>query len=541
MTRSYSSVRPKKNFVYSRAEVITQYGVCENTVSNWITAGLRVSRARGQLFRGAELIRFHADRSAQRSTPLEDGFFSCFRCMTPVQPHSVSLSCSGKKGPSELGEGHCPICGSPVYKRLTGTERDRIVGSTVPKMTKDLADEVIGQGSGGVGNKKAKQTPQVEDFTLVNDPIVHEWQFFAGKYDPKTVDAHLVAIREFEAFAGNTSFLEITAATVDGYRQDLLRRVGYAATGNRLSKSTVQHRAAAVSGFLRWLVEQSGYGRLTRSLADYLQLPRGQIAKALKGPPRPYPTIGEAEQMLDAMPEETMLERRQRAIFAAAFVTRLRADANISQCREHLDFENQSCVQDARQMRAKNGKSYMIDWFPRTEKFRGELIRRRDEMTSYEIGGRDAVFPNVDVLTFLEMHRSRPECPIIAMKSADAVTSAFEAASRVLEVAYSPHSARHCLKALGDQLCTGDHQRKAWSKNLGHSSVHVTEENYAKMTDSERSQLIRSMRSEMNFTDEEKDFLLDFYQHVFPRGTAEFDRGCELAKRREAMLNGADQ
>ena len=59
MSRSYRSVRPRANWVYSVEQVLDAYGICRNTLSNWIKGGLRpLDEERPQLFRGAELKTF---------------------------------------------------------------------------------------------------------------------------------------------------------------------------------------------------------------------------------------------------------------------------------------------------------------------------------------------------------------------------------------------------------------------------------------------------------------------------------------------------
>ncbi len=62
-----------------------------------------------------------------------------------------------------------------------------------------------------------------------------------------------------------------------------------------------------------------------------------------------------------------MLERRDRAMVATTFVSGLRVGALTSLRLKHLDMDAKEVIQDGREMRAKNGKSFRVFWFPRTE------------------------------------------------------------------------------------------------------------------------------------------------------------------------------
>ncbi len=42
-----------------------------------------------------------------------------------------------------------------------------------------------------------------------NDRWLYDGQTFAGRFDAKTVDAHLISIREFESFISERSFAEV--------------------------------------------------------------------------------------------------------------------------------------------------------------------------------------------------------------------------------------------------------------------------------------------------------------------------------------------
>jgi len=49
----------------------------------------------------------------------------------------------------------------------------------------------------GIGTKSGQTCPS---WTPENKRIIFDYQVYAGRFDPKTLDAHLAVIRNFEAF-----------------------------------------------------------------------------------------------------------------------------------------------------------------------------------------------------------------------------------------------------------------------------------------------------------------------------------------------------
>ncbi len=90
MNRSYKNVKPKIHRVYSVDDVLSLYGICRNTLSNWERFGLRSTGGKGpRLYRGAELKRFHDARKLRVKGELKLGEFKCLGCGAAVCPHSA--------------------------------------------------------------------------------------------------------------------------------------------------------------------------------------------------------------------------------------------------------------------------------------------------------------------------------------------------------------------------------------------------------------------------------------------------------------------
>jgi integrase len=366
----------------------------------------------------------------------------------------------------------------------------------------------------------------------VNDKLLYEWQAYAGQYAQQTIDAHLAAIREFEAFIEGVSFAKLAKTLVDRYRADLLGRGAPSLGAAALSLSSIRHKASHVAAFLTWLLMQEGHRRLPADLAEYLKLPKSLHAKTIEPAPKEYPDIERAIQMVQGMSSSTVAAQRDRAIVAMAFVSGLRAGALNTLRLKHVDCAQRTVLQNAREMKAKNGKSYEAAWFMGTEPLQEIVVAWIETLQSYGFEAEDAVFPAVAYLAHQSSSTTSGRARIPAPKSEGAITKAFAIASAISGANYTPHSARHCLKALGDKLCTSHAQRKAWSLNLGHASQVTSETHYGKMTDQERRDVLAGVGSTPVLSQDEKDLCLDYYDHRLMPGSLEFKRAKTLIEER---------
>lgn len=534
MSRSYRKIRPQHAKVYSVDEVQALFGVHRNTVSNWVGSGLKPSDGSlPQLFRGAELKRFHAERAERTRRNLRLGEFKCVACGNAVFPDLSTISLQRKEGRASLAHATCCDCGATMLKLLGATECDKVEECLNTNTPLALIDESKVNSSAGIGKETGSRG--VKWFTT-NDRVVHEWQAFAGKYDTKTVQAHLVSIRDFEAFLEGVQFSKVKPKHAGQYRDHLVRLLAQPKEKGGLSNSTVRHRASHLKAFFEWLRGQEGYRRLSASIPDYFALPRSASAPQSKERPKEYPTLDVAWRMVELMPYKSAIQRRDRAMVAFAFISGFRAAALSALRIKHVDFDTLSVVQDARDVPAKNGKTYHAKWFPRTEAFQDVFLSWAKELKDLGFQSQDALFPDGKKLVALAPGVNAVE-PLTSSKP---LQDAFAKASERIGKAYTPHSARHTLKALGAQMCRSYEQRKAWSMNLGHSDEQITEKHYAKMSQSRSNELMEDLCSDLVFTEEENELIIDYYQHRFLRGTPEYSAAKSLAEKRDKARGDCD-
>ncbi|MEP3675376.1 site-specific integrase [Sulfitobacter sp.] len=534
MSRSYRKIRPQHAKVYSVVEVQALFGVHRNTVSNWVGSGLDPSDGSlPQLFRGAELKRFHTERAERTRRNLRQGEFKCVACGNAVFPDLSTISFPRKEGRASLVQATCCDCGATMLKLLGATECDKVEECLNTNTPLALIDESQVDSSAGIGKEAGSRG--VKWFTI-NDRVVHEWQVFAGKYDPKTVQAHLVSIRDFEAFLEGIQFSKVKPKHAGQYRDHLVRLLAQSKDKGGLSNSTVRHRASHLKAFFQWLHGQEGYRRLSSSIPDYFALPRSASSPQSKERRKEYPTLSEAWRMIEMMPEKSVIQRRDRAIVAFAFISGFRAAALSALRIKHVDFDSRSVLQDAREVPAKNGKTYRAKWFPRTGAFQEIFLSWVRELQDLGFQPHCALFPDGRQL----VARTPSDTPVEPLASSKPLQDAFAKASERVGKAYTPHSARHTLKALGAQMCRSHQQRKAWSMNLGHSDEQITEKHYAKMSQSQSGELMEDLCSDLVFTEEENELIIDFYQHRLIRGTLEYAEAKRLAEKRDKARGDDD-
>ena len=328
-----------------------------------------------------------------------------------------------------------------------------------------------------------------------NDGILYRWQSYAGKFSEKTMDRHLMAIRQFEEFLSPKSFKEITVKDCYAMRENLKASLAPDASEPK-SKSSVQHFVSHLKDFLRWLRMQKSYKQLPEDLAGALDLPRSVYAQSLPRKRKAFPSLEEAEGLLSHMPDQSVLDKRNRAIFALAFLGALRADTLISLRLSDIDCGNKKIFQDAHRARTKNSKSLVVAWFPISEAFSDAVSDWIDLMEVGQFGPDDALFPPESAFCGQRNCRKRSAQIVPAMTSAYAVTEAFKVACRAQNRTYTPHAAKHTIAAERDRRQLTAEQRKAWSQNMGHENEQITDTHYGKISDELRFELIEKMPEE---------------------------------------------
>lgn len=490
MSKSYKGVHLKKHRVYSVEQLVAEYTVTANTVSNWVGEGLSPSDdKKPYLFRGAAVAEFHRRKRLAKKSRLLPGQFHCRKCQIAVFPAVEKIVDFVAKNERHMYSAECPYCAMKLQKISGETDRDLVEDCRNPNTPTDCLHEENTSICGGIWTSGEKD---VLNLHSENDRIIYKWQTFAGGNSDKTIDKHLAAIRFCESTLEGKSFFKLTTDDFATVRDELKRR-GTAQGTDALSGSTIRHHISHLIAFFDWLLKQDGFRRLPRDFAGYLKVPKAVLAQAAHVKQKEFPSLSEAEELLNAMPSKSLVDLRACAIFALAFLGALRADTLVSLQIKHIHIERRLILQDARAVRTKAGKSLNIIWFQIPKAFETAVVEWVGRLQWLGFTGEDALFPDTKYLKHRIGFNTRKAGPVPVMSTTHAVTDAFNIASRNSVTKFTPHAAKHTIGAERGVRSLTDEERKAWSLNMGHDSEQTTERHYGIMTDNRRFEVLESI------------------------------------------------
>jgi len=317
----------------------------------------------------------------------------------------------------------------------------------------------------------------------------------ANRMSASTVDQVAAAIAQFEASTGHRDFAAFHIEQARKFKRQLADTIN-PATGRPLAKATVHSRLMAMKAFFTWLAGQHGYrSGLIYSDADYFNPSNqdGRIAKATVA--RPTPTLEQIRHALAAMPTESDIEKRDRAVFAFAILSGARDDAIASMEIRHVDLARRSVFHDARVVRTKNRKTFTTTFFPVGEDIEGivaEWIRFLGEERLF--GPDDPLFPATRVQIGDNGLFGPSGLDRVGWRNASAIRRIFRKAFERVGLPYfNPHSFRKTLAALGERLCATPEAFKAWSQNLSHENVLTTFTSYGAVTAERQSHILNEL------------------------------------------------
>ncbi len=304
----------------------------------------------------------------------------------------------------------------------------------------------------------------------------------------KTVDAALRHIWQFNDICGQTDFREIGIELITRYKTKLQSPDQEDMT---LSASTIVHAFANLRGFFEWLPRQHGYGKVPLDLHEYFTAPRSLVQIANAPTQKSYPTHEEVVAVVEAMPTDTFLNRRDRAIIAFVYLTGVRVGALITLALKHVDVEQRLVNQaPSDSVATKNSKTIRSDWFPVGKNFDEIVINWLTEMTSLGAGPDAPLFPRGPKYSFGEMQPQEWEF----LASDDAVVRIMASAAAAVGVdRFTPHRLRDTLASNIDRWATTLEEQKACSQSLGHESMRTTFERYGPVSEARQHQLMANM------------------------------------------------
>ena len=318
-----------------------------------------------------------------------------------------------------------------------------------------------------------------------------EYRKYARQLSEKSLDREIAALERFDVWNGRKDFARFHIEWAMGFRSHLEHSTG--TTGKPLGKSTLRSILATLREFILWLSQQEGFrSRIKAADADYFNLSRRDEACARAAPPRPAPSINQAKAALDLMPNQTPIQKRDKAVFALLCLTGIRVAALVSLKIKHIDMREKSVTQNPREVATKFGKNidtFFAKGFAGAETALADWMAYLDETALY--GPDDPLFPVTSITAqpnqgfavagFDRRHWQSTE-PVRKI-----VRLAFDAANLPN---YGPHAFRHMLARHAAKNCTSVVELVATSQNLGHSDVLTTLRSYGQISRDEQRKLI---------------------------------------------------
>lgn len=315
----------------------------------------------------------------------------------------------------------------------------------------------------------------------------------AKRRDPTTVDRMLKSIARFEESTRRRDFKAFHRKQAVAFKQRL-SEVLNARTGERLSKATVHSVLRDLHAFFFWLAHLPGYkSHIAYADADYFNLSDKDVAIANARREKRVPTLAQVELTLSAMPADTPLERRNRAVMAYAVVTGARVAALASFRLGDVNMDDGFVDQDARHVRTKFSKSFRTYLMPVSDR---AISIARDwyaEMTAdVSRGPQDPLFPATEMGLSADSTFAPQGLARAAWATSSPIRDIFKVAFASAGLPYfNPHSFRDMLVRHIMTLDLPVETLKAWSQNLGHQGVLTTLTSYGAVATPRQRELIR--------------------------------------------------
>ncbi len=311
-----------------------------------------------------------------------------------------------------------------------------------------------------------------------------------------SIDAVAKAIARFESYNKYKDFKAFHFEQAIGFKTHLAKQKHHQ-TAKPLSLATMNSTVRHLKAFIEWLSQEIGYkSRIKYSDAEYFNLSEKEVCIAKAKRQRPVASVEQIRHVLTVMPNDTAIEKRDRALIAFTLLTGARDSAIASLKIKHVDFNADTVYQDAREVNTKFSKTFTTCFFPVGDDVRNIAFLWVEYLKSECVmGSDDPLFPKT------EMGRSSDNNFQVAglsrehWSSAAAIRKIFKGAFSLAELPnFNPHSFRNTLAGLGESLCHSAEEFKAWSQNLGHEGVLTTFYSYGEVQESRQVDIFKQFK-----------------------------------------------
>jgi integrase len=341
-----------------------------------------------------------------------------------------------------------------------------------------------------------------------NERIKRQYFIFlkeAKRQNEASVDAVAKSISRFESYTNYRDFKAFHFEQAVGFKKYLAHQNNQQ-TGKKLSKATLNSTLRQLKTFFQWLAMQPGYkSRISYTDTEYFNLSEKEVRIATARRIKPAPTLEQIKHVIETMPNNSDIERRNRSLIAFTLLTGARDKAMASMKLIHIDLIGNSVFQDAREVETKFSKTFTSFFFPVGDDIQ-QIVYDWVNYLKEELhwSNDDPLFPKTNVITGddrvfkasgLKKEHWSTTSPIRAI-----FRDAFESASLPY---FIPHSFRDTLTVLGEKTCNSPEEFKAWSQNLGHEGVMTTFFSYGEVQQHRQGEIFQQLKLPRSSTNQD--------------------------------------
>jgi integrase/recombinase XerD len=311
-----------------------------------------------------------------------------------------------------------------------------------------------------------------------------------------TIDSVAKALSRFETYNQYKDFKAFHFEQAIGFKKHLTKHKNQQ-TGKPLSLATMNVTVRHLKSFIEWLSQETGYkSRIKYSDAQYFNLSEKDTRTAKATHKKPVATLDQIKHVLNIMPSDTAIDKRDRALIAFILLTGARDSAVASMKVKHVDMNIGMVYQDAREVNTKYSKTFTTYFFPVDDAVYRIVAEWVEYLKNEHLFGNDEpLFPKTKTGVGANHHFEAIGLTKEHWSNAAAIREIFKRAFTLAELPYfNPHSFRNTLAALGEQLCHTPEEFKAWSQNLGHEGVLTTFYSYGEVQDNRQADIFKRFK-----------------------------------------------
>jgi integrase len=333
----------------------------------------------------------------------------------------------------------------------------------------------------------------------------------AKRQDQSSIDGVAKAINRFENYTNFKDFKSFHHQQAVGFKKYLTNQKNEV-TKKPLSKATLNTTLRHLKTFFQWLAREAGYkSRINYRDTEYFNLSEKDTRIATAKRVKPIPSPEQISHVLEAMPQDSDIEKRNRALIAFTLLTGARDSAIASLKIKHVNLIELNVFQDAREVKTKFSKTFTTYFFP-VGQFPLSIVKIWMDFLTKELlfSPDDPLFPKTRIENSANKKFEATGLLREHWQTANPIREIFKQAFQNAGLPYyNPHSFRNTLVRLGEKECKTIEEFKAWSQNLGHEGVLTTLYSYGEVQDYRQAEIFKNAREPKGELSQEKQTILD--------------------------------